>query len=157
MGNSIKLTGNTRRVLFHGLFFISMLSLFSFISCTDKDNPDPLNCDRVIEIDADMFENAPDNNHTINTVAFEDNCLCIEFSASGCSGDSWEIQLIDADVILESFPVQRNIRISLKNEEVCEAWITRKLCFDISPLQLENYDRILLNLDGYPEQIEYNY
>ena len=48
----------------------------------------------------------------------EDDCLNIEISASGCSGETWEIELFSNTVINESFPVQRGLKLILTNIRV---------------------------------------
>ncbi|SDX36738.1 hypothetical protein SAMN05444411_10516 [Lutibacter oricola] len=92
----------------------------------------------------------------INSASIDDDCLKINYSSSGCSGDSWEVKLIDAGVIMESFPPQRNIKLSLKNEEICEAYFTKEISFDIDKLQVDG-EVVLLNLEGFDTQIRYEY
>jgi len=82
--------------------------------------------------------------------------LKINFSSSGCNGDTWELKLIDSEDILESNPPQRNLRLSLKNEESCLAYITKELTFDISNLQV-NGNKVQLNLTNSDKNILYKY
>ena len=80
----------------------------------------------------------------------------INFSSSGCGGETWEIKLIDSEDIMESNPPQRNLRLSLKNEEVCLAIVTKELTFDISNLQVGG-NRVQLNITNSEETILYEY
>lgn len=114
-------------------------------------------CNQVVYVDKDLYANHPSNFVTINHITLDNDCLNINFSASGCSAKTWVIKLIDSEEILESYPVQRKLRLSLKNEELCEAYLTKELSFDISNLQLEKENVIYLNVDGYNQQIEYRY
>ena len=93
---------------------------------------------------------------TINSLKITENCLKINFSSSGCSGDTWELKLIDSEDILESNPVQRNLRLSLKNEELCLAFITKELSFDISNLQVDG-NQVQLNITNSDDEILYEY
>ena len=68
----------------------------------------------------------------------------------------WELKLIDSEDILESNPPQRNLRLSLKNEESCLAYITKELTFDISNLQV-NGNKVQLNLTNSDKNILYKY
>ena len=140
------------------LFLALMTLTLVLISCDDDDNEDVrvTVCDDIVLIDADEYLNAPDDLVTINSVEITDDCLNINFSAGGCSGDSWEVKLIDSEAILESLPPQRNLRLSLKNEELCQAYITRALTFDISALQIE-CGQVLLNIHDFEEQLSYEY
>lgn len=127
----------------------------SFLSCDEDDTK--VNCDAEIIISAEMYNSAPNDYLNIKEVRIEDDCLIINFGSSGCSGESWELKLIDASHILESYPPQRNIRLSLKNEEACQAYFTREVSFDISPLQIEGVDKLYLNIENFDDQILYEY
>ena len=80
----------------------------------------------------------------------------INFRAGGCDGDTWELKLIDSEEVFESDPPQRNLRLSLKNEELCEVYIERELTFDISNLQV-NGNRVQLNITNSDDEILYEY
>ncbi len=134
------------------LVFISILLL----SCSDGDDPDPSGCDLGTVISQEQYRNAPSDELTINSLEIEGDCLKINFSASGCDGESWKIVLIDSGSILESDPPQRNLRLSLENTELCDAFITRELSFNIKKLRVEG-GRVWLNLSGSEERILYEY
>ena len=63
---------------------------------------------------------------------------------------------IDSEAILESNPPQRNLRLSLKNDELCQAFITKEITFDIDILQVDG-NNVLLNLINSGDQILYEY
>jgi len=120
---------------------------------TVEPNPE---CPEPVIISENEFRDAPADELTIISAEIINDCLNIEFASSGCDGSTWEINLYDANVIKESYPVQRDLRLSLKNQEECDAVITRNVSYDISPLQLD-YDRIFLNLINSGEQLLYEY
>ena len=130
--------------------------LLSMLACSDSDDPDPNGCDFGTVISQERYRNAPSDELTINSLEIENDCLKINFSASGCSGDSWKIELIDASSIKESDPPQRDLRLSLDNDELCEAFITRELSFNISRLKVEG-GQVVLNLLNSGDQILYSY
>lgn len=132
---------------------LSTLIGLTILSCSKNDE----NCDFVTLINAEQYVNAPSNQVTINNLSINNNCLKINFSSSGCSGDAWELKLIDSETILESNPPQRNLRLSLKNEELCEAYITKELTFDISNLKLDENNKVKLNLTNSDQSILYEY
>ena len=138
------------------ILILTLIGL-TILSCSnDDDNDNPVNCDFETVISAEQYANAPSDQLTINSLAINYNCLKINFSASGCSGDTWELKLIDSEDILESLPPQRNLRLSLNNEEPCEAYITKELTFDISNLQVEG-TQVQLNITNSDENILYEY
>ena len=69
------------------------------------------------------------------------------------------INLIDSEAIWESFPAQRSLIFSLENKELCLAYITKDISFDISSLQLNNQTSLLLNIENGENdfQILYEY
>ena len=138
---------------------ILILTVFGILilSCSnDDDNGNSSSCDFKTLISEEQYTNAPSGQLTVNSLAIDDNCLKISFSSGGCNGDTWELKLIDSGIILESFPPQRNLRLSLKNEELCEAFITKVLTFDISNLQVDG-NQVQLNITNSEENILYEY
>ena len=128
------------------------------LSCSDNDdNGNSNNCDFASIVSAEQYENAPSDQLTINNLEINGDCLVINFSASGCDGNTWIVKLIDSEQILESNPIQRNLRISLENNEVCTAVPNKTLTFDISNLQIQDENRIYLNITNSGDQILYEY
>jgi len=130
--------------------------LFTLIGLAILSCSKSVNCDFETLISTEEYTNAPSDKLTINRLVINDNCLKINFSSSGCNGDTWEVKLIDSEDILESNPPQRNLRLSLKNEELCQAYITKELTFDISNLQLDG-NKVQLNLTNSDKNILYEY
>lgn len=66
---------------------------------------------------------------------------------------------------MESYPVQVNVLLSHEdNDDPCDAWITEEMAFNLSPLKKawqEQYNKIsgkiLINLQGWEEQIIYDF
>lgn len=93
----------------------------------------------------------------LNSAAISGDCLHVNYSASGCSGNSWEIELVASTDVMESLPVQRNIKLILENQEACQAIFQRDIYFDLTPLQISDYGDMYLNLDGLDDQLYYKY
>lgn len=138
------------------LLVISTLGLW-LTACDDFIETDCFEaCSVPVIISAEEYQNAPDDELAIVNVKLEGDCLVIKFESSGCDGSSWEIKLIDSEAIMESYPPQRNLRLSLKNEEPCDAVVTKEMAFNISNLRLD-YDKILLNITNSGDQVLYEY
>lgn len=138
---------------------ILFLILFVLLiwSCSKNDtNENPTNCDFETLISKEQYASAPADQLAINSLEINDNCLKINFSSGGCSGDTWELKLIDSEDILESYPPQRNLRLSLKSQELCEAYITKELTFDILDVQVDG-NKVQLNLTNSDKNILYEY
>ncbi len=113
------------------------------------------NCDQNVIISADEYENAPNDYLNILNMQIVDDCLKIKFNASGCSGNSWIVKLIDQEDVAHSNPIQRTLRLSLDNKEACLAVITKEVSFNIKDLQVEGTNKVLLNISG--DSIIYEY
>lgn len=83
--------------------------------------------------------------------------LVVEVTSSGCSGSSWVFKVFDSEVIAESYPIHRFMRIFLDNKELCLAVITKKVSFDLKPIRTTGYKNIIINLDKWTSQLLYSY
>jgi hypothetical protein len=128
----------------------------SLTSCDSDNNDIPFSCEKQVVISAHEYNTAPNDQLEVHTLEINEDCLKIIYSSSGCNGDTWLLELIDSEAILESNPPQRNLRLSLKNEELCDAYITTEITFEISDLQVEG-NKVLLNLTNSDLQILYKY
>ncbi|WP_075591314.1 hypothetical protein [Labilibacter marinus] len=136
-----------------------LLIALAFIACDEEGCdcvPPPPNAGNHVIISADEYKNTPADDLTIIDAVIYNDSIHIKYGASGCDGSSWLIALFDADEILESNPEQRNIRLAFKNEEMCDAYFTKEISFDIKALQIES-DKIYLNLQGWDKQLLYDY
>jgi len=77
-----------------------------------------------------------------------DNCLKIKFGASGCSGSTWVVKLIDEGTLAYTYPASRTLRLSLDNQEMCDAYFGKEISFNIEDLQVQNENRLMLNISG---------
>ena len=125
--------------------YLFLFSFFLMLSCQDK--IDNNLCNQAILIDSNAYSNTTSNNFFINSIEIIDNCLIINYGASGCDGNSWQEKLIDSELILESSPPQRNLAFSLENFELCTAYFTKEVSFDISSLQVGGQS-VFLNIEN---------
>ncbi len=143
--------------------FISVLSfallLVGFAACDPEDEKEngAGDCERAILIDSNEYINGLTDDFNFINVEIIDKCLHITFSASGCDGELWDVDLVDADEIAESFPVQRFAKMTLQNEEDCEAVITQEVSFNLELLEAEGEGSFILNVVDWPGQLIYEY
>ena len=114
-------------------------------------------CEKQAIVDETKYDNAPNGGATILSAVISDDCLTIQFGASGCSGVSWKTNLIGSPLVLESLPPQRQVKFSLQNDEDCAAYFTKYESFDISAFRVEQTSTVYINLAGYDTQLSYNY
>ena len=137
------------------LAYFSIIILLVFFGCTETKDLEINLCNECVIVNKTIYESINTGNYNITAINLDGDLLAVTISASGCDGDSWKATLVDANQVLESFPIQRNIKISLENNEACLAVITKEFTFDINGLK-ENESSIILNLEGWKEQITYN-
>ena len=138
------------------LLTILTIICLTFSWCDKKENIAPVCSELQVLINGEAYKTAPNDPLTINSLEINGDCLTINFSSGGCDGKSWEVALIDAGAIIKTNPPQREIRLSLKNNELCDAWITKELTYDIEPLQVSG-GKVYLNIINSDEQILYEY
>ena len=139
-------------------FWLVLVSLLLLNTQCDDDISLPLtDCDRFAIADNDEYDNANSAFFQIVNAEVNGDCLNVEISASGCSGDSWALELFSSLDIMESLPVQRNIRAVLINDEACLAVFVRIFSFDLRNLQVEGEQQVSFNLLDYSEPILYSY
>ena len=114
------------------------------------------NYDQLI-INKEKYDATNTDNYSITSATIQNNILTLEVTSSGCSGDSWIMNLIDSGEISESFPLQRSLKLELTNNEACLAIVTKEVKFNISRLQISQIDQIILNLEQWNSPINYNY
>ena len=108
-------------------------------------------------IDKEAYNNTNTIGYQITDISRDEDKLKITIGASGCDAESWIVSLIDSGDIAESNPAQRYLKLNLFNDQACLAHFTKEYEFDISSLQEENTNTILLNIEGWNELITYNY
>ncbi|WP_026776052.1 hypothetical protein [Polaribacter sp. Hel_I_88] len=134
---------------------IFIIAFFTFFNCSEKTEPTLQSCNECVLVNNTLFNETKTTNYTITNVVLIDNFLTITISSSGCNAASWKATLIDANQILESNPIQRNLKVLLENNEACLAVFEKDFTFNIQKLK-ENQDAIILNLEGWDNQINYN-
>lgn len=132
---------------------------FLNIQCLDDEgNSLPQSaCNEFAIIDSSTYQSAVTNPYTINSAIINGECLLINISASGCDGNSWIMQLIDSGEVSESSPPQRSVKLFLINNESCLAIVSRLQSFDLSALQIDGENELLLKIVGVEDPILYSY
>jgi len=124
---------------------------------TSQNMPDAnSNCESSTIVDSDQFMNAPSDPFFFRKVIINGDCLEIELQYGGGCGDT-EFQLVGAEEVMESFPEQRNIRLSFKDEDNCEALVTKTLSYDLTSTRVGDSGTVILRLQEWEEGLEYNY
>ena len=110
-------------------------------------------CHSDVIINADEYENAPNDPVYINEIIIDRTCLKITYSASGCSGNSWKVKLIGIGNYDKSNPPQTTLRLSLDNKEECREIITKEVSISLEPIMdlmvyVYETNQLYLNISG---------
>lgn len=134
-------------------FALFLISVLSILSCQKDTLQKSENCDYLVTMSAQKYNNTQSDNYSISNAEINGDCLSITVVASGCSGDTWTVELFDSKAIAESLPVQKYFRLKLINTELCHALISKTYSFDLAPSKLgENF---LINLGEYDSKLLY--
>jgi len=131
-----------------------------FLSCNfDVDCPaDAITCGPSAGIVNEQTFNAiPTNNYSISNVVLNGNCLTITISSSGCSADSWIMNLSSINAFYTVFPMQRVAKIELINNQDCAAVFQKTVTFDLTPFKIIGQNSVQITLSGRSQAISYQY
>lgn len=144
------------------LLIILVLTL-NLLSCNKKDDPaTSALCDEFVIINNDMFKNRPDddgsgrNGFEITSAEIIDDCLVIGILSGGCTGNTIEMDVVDAGRVSETTVLQRDLKLFIDNTELCNAIVGKRMSFDLTPLRTQNKE-IYLNLERWDGQLIYAY
>ena len=130
------------------------------VSCSNDDDNSTIenNCDSTSEIITEEdFNEIDTSTYEITEVQLTENCLEISISSSGCDPELWEMNLYSTNAFYAVYPLQRAVKIKLTNEQACLAVFQKSISFDLTPFQIDGQSELPLNIDGWNEQITYEY
>jgi len=136
------------------------LPIILILSCNSENDNSTIenNCDFTSEIILEEDFNAINtSNYGIIEVELNGDCLGITFGSSGCGTDLWEENLYSTDTFYNVFPLQRDVKMELINDEACLAFFQKTVSFDLTPFQIDGQSDLPLNINGWNEQITYEY
>ncbi|EDP71605.1 hypothetical protein FBALC1_03937 [Flavobacteriales bacterium ALC-1] len=135
------------------LFVLSVCALVFVNSCDNDDDASNSECDFNIIADENLYAEPSPSDYNISNAEINEDCLEITIQASGCSGSTWEVDLISN--ITPSIGFTRTIYLSLKltNLEACAVFITKTYSFDISHLRNE-FITTFISIEGWDDTIE---
>ena len=135
--------------------------LIILTSCSgDDDNCQIIesNCEASSEIlPNDDFDAIVTTEFGITEVTLDEDCLTVTIGDSGCNPDNWEMNLYSTDAFFTALPTVRAVKVEVINNEACLAVFEKTKSFDLIPFQIENQNEIILAIEGWAEQINYQY
>lgn len=114
-----------------------------------------INTENIL-ISNDAYINAPSDHFQFLNAEIKNDSLYLRIEYGGGCGDI-ELKLIASEDIMESHPVQQNIRLSFSDNDFCKALIRKNIAFNLKPVQASTYGTIQLNLLGWKTPLIYKY
>ena len=142
------------------IFVFTALCGLLFISCSKDDDNAGIEtiCDSVAEVvNEEDFNGINSSNYNVTDIQLIGDCLEVAISSSGCDPEPWEMNLFSVDAFYTVFPLQRSVKIELINNQDCLAVYEKTVSFDLTPFQLDGQNELPLNIEGWNEQIIYEY
>ncbi|WP_262246183.1 hypothetical protein [Parapedobacter soli] len=136
-------------------FCTTTLVLFIFLSCGKKHSIFQPQC-KSITFDESLFLSGQGDEFDFAKVSIIDDCLHIVIRYGGGCG-SIVTSLVDSNEDGNPKLLERNLKLILKDNDPCEASITKKVSFDLKNIQVTGKNEIRLNIMGWPTAILYNY
>jgi len=140
------------------VILVLSLILTSLLSCSEPDdNPyEDSVCNQMTTVDNEKYKSTQSVGFSIENVRIIGDCLEVKIASTGCSGDTWKVDLVDAGRVSETAIEQRDLKMLLHNEELCEALFQKTFTFDLRPIRTTK-KVVLLNLELWEDQIRYEY
>ena len=133
--------------------FTIVLGLLSACKKSDGNVDD---CDRKVVINKTQFDEIESDDIVVSDFEIVGNCLNITVRGSGCDGSSWVVNIIDSEEVINTKPAKRKLRVTLRNNELCEAYFAKNYSFNLTDLQVQD-NSVLLKFEETGEEILYEY
>lgn len=134
-----------------GMILMSMAMLQ--LSCSEED--EIIRCDAQPNINESLFGTSS-SPVTITGASILSSCLEIRFSYAGCA-DIATYDLVASEIVFDTFPPSRAVRIVLFDEGSCSITQTQTYRVDLTILEIANTNRLNLELEGWGEPLVYGY
>ncbi|MEM6395112.1 MAG: hypothetical protein AAF741_02105 [Bacteroidota bacterium] len=121
------------------IYLLPLLSIF-FFGCPGDDDVTPANltpiCGELIQI-VNEIPDAADVPQAISATA-DGLCLSITIGFSGCSTDTWQMELFTTGDVAESLPTQTSVAFVFNDagpdeDQLCQAFFSQTFEFDLTP------------------------
>ncbi len=139
------------------LFVFSTCALVFILSCNNDDDVQLNQCGATVVVDNSIYQTTASDYYSLVSGEIDGDCLSVNISASGCDGSTWVITLVDSEVIAESMPPQRYLKLMLANNEACLAVFNKEQSFDLTALRISGVNEVLLNIEDFPDPLSYGY
>ena len=134
----------------------TLVLLLSLISC-DKPNPNTNSCeDSGYLVNTTLFSGITSDDFDISEAQIIGDCLEIGIRVGGGCGEL-NYSLIADEMVIETYPEKRMIRLILDDQDNCEALLYEKILFDISNFRTGKTGTVILLLEGFDDGLEYKY
>jgi len=143
----------------YGLLIPFLLLMFSCKDMVPSDDSTTLineACPNAVVVDSDSYASFPNDAALITSVAIDGDCLLISVQYGGGCEDL-EYNVVGQGAVMQSSPVQRDIRFSFSDTDNCEALVTMELMFALFPTRADGENEVILNLQGWSESLSYKY
>lgn len=137
-------------------YFLALILVLGLAVSCDSVNSKQSECGAEILVDNNLFTNAPNDSFNFVDIEIIQNCLKITIEYGGGCGDI-ELKLISSELVMRSNPPQINIRLSLKDEDSCEANIRKEILFNLTPIHELVNNQVILNIKNWDEAILYSF
>lgn len=114
---------------------LALLMIALSLNACEKNDLVSLECDKKVIVNDYQYLNAPSDPVTILESEINGDCLKIKFGASGCNGDNWKVKLVASESVIKTLPPKREVRLSMENEEMCQAYFVKEMTFDVKDLR----------------------
>jgi heat shock protein HslJ len=109
-----------------------------------------------VENNRDRFQNAQTDEFRLVEVNVFETCLEVRIEyGGGCKGI--DVEMVGSGDYAESLPPQLAVRFIVDDDDHCEALVHENFYFDLTALQYDGLDELLLNIEGMNDLVLVRY
>lgn len=117
-------------------------------------------CGEAVVANAPNFSTVTTDDFVIADASVSGDCLTIKVGGSGCSGNTWQTDVLHAVSDAAVYPRQHALKVVFTNKELCAAALGKSFEFDLYPLRQKGTNKISLSIygsAGYYKTLQYAY
>lgn len=117
-------------------------------------------CGKAVVVNAPDFSTVSTDHFVIADALISGDCLTLKVGSSGCSGNTWQADILHAVSDAAVYPKQHALKVVFTNRELCAAAFGKSFEFDLYPLRQKGTNKISLSIygsAGYYKTLAYSY
>jgi len=139
--------------------FYLLICLLFCASCKEEDQNEEFHNETCSSAKDVIIQRTPETDvFGIEAIQFSNNCISLDVVyGGGCNEHNFVLYANENVDSSSEFPTRKVSLHHDGNEDQCQAQLNETLIYDLSLIQLENFDKIYLLVEGVDDTLIYQY